>query len=61
MVKWNKNEKENLLRCHHYEHADERAMLAEQEGGEIVFINEFEMAPVNPNVQRINTWRAIAA
>ena len=38
----------------HYEAADERAMLAE-DTEEIVFINEFEMAPINPNVQRINT------
>ena len=37
----------------HYESADERAMLAE-DTEEIVFINEFEMAPVHPNVQRVN-------
>ena len=38
----------------HYENADERVMLADEEGGEIVFINEFEIAPINPNVQKVN-------
>jgi acyl-CoA thioesterase FadM len=38
----------------HYEAADERAMLAEGTE-EIVFVNEFKMAPVHPKVKDAST------
>ena len=41
----------------HFENADERAMLAE-DTEEIVFSNEFQMAPVHPNVKRVNPIQA---